>query len=310
MASGEPEGRQAMPIDGWSKSSLKSLLEGCSWQWALQKLGGLDSPSGPHACAGTGLHAALEAHEQARIEGAELSYENGLYLAATVAYREGQTVPDMWQRIHGDPWTAAQWAAGMWETWWSSDVRQRLLTYTPLATEWAFRVPTPGSPLPMRGFIDWVGRDADGVLTVIDWKSASNLRRWKNGNGQPIEAASYLLGAAEWEPDGPRRIEWHVVSRKGESVVLEGPSVVGDDIDPSFEVAVLAAQALLDDRAFTPNPSWNLCSDRWCPFYHGCQVSGSLSPEQISFDASQQQPEVFDSVAEGMPSYELADNED
>ena len=299
-----------MPIDGWSKSSLKSLLEGCSWQWALQKLGGLDSPSGPHACAGTGLHAALEAHEQGRIDGTELSYEDGLYLAVTVAYREAHTVPDMWQRIHGDPLTAAEWAAGMWATWWVSDVRRQLLTYTPLETEWAFRVPTPGSPLPMRGFIDWVGRDADGVLTVIDWKSASNLRRWGNGNNQPIEAASYLLGAAEWEPDGPRRIEWHVVSRKGESRILVGPSVVGDEIDPSFEAAVLAAQAMLDDRAFTPNPSWNLCSDRWCPFYHGCQVSGSLSPDNISFDSSAVSHDSLTPVSEGGPSYELEDNLD
>lgn len=298
-----------MPIDGWSKSSLKSLLDGCSWQWALQKLGGLDSPSGPHASAGTGLHAALEAHEQARIDGQPFTFEQGLQLAVTVGHQEGLQVPAQWQRMHGDAQTAATWAGDMWCTWWESDVRQQLLTYTPLAVEWHFRIPVEGSDLPMRGFIDWVGRDADGVLTVIDWKSASNLRRWKNGDGQPLEAAAYLLGAAEWEPEGRRRIEWHVVSRKGEATVLVGPQVEGDTVDPRFVGAVIVAQEMLDSRSFETNPSWNLCSDRWCPFYHGCQVSGVLSPENISFTENLPD-DVLTPVSEGGPSYELADNED
>lgn len=298
-----------MPIDGWSKSSLKSMLEGCSWQWALQKLGGLDSPSGPHACAGTGLHAALEAHEQARIDGRELSFDEGLAIAVTVAHAEGRMVPLEWQRIHGDAQVAATWAGDMWCTWWESEARQQLLSYMPLAVEWAFRVPVQGSPLPLRGFIDWVGRDDEGVLTVIDWKSASNLKRWGNGDGQPIEAASYLLGAAEWEPDGARRIEWHVVSRKGEAKILRGPMVFEDEVDDRLVGAVVIAQEMLDNRTFEPNPRWNLCSDRWCPFYHGCQVSGSLSPDSISFDTGMVS-DVLTPVSEGGPSYELADNEE
>lgn len=58
-------------FDGWSKSSLKQLLEGCSWQWALQKLGGLDGPPTPHSAAGTGMHAGIEEHERCRILGVE-----------------------------------------------------------------------------------------------------------------------------------------------------------------------------------------------------------------------------------------------
>lgn len=274
-------------FDGWSKSSLKQLLEGCSWQWALQKLGGLEGPPTPHSAAGTGMHAGIEEHEQCRILGADpVDLVTLLPVVAEAAAEDGAKIPPDWQRIHGDEQQAVEWAVDLFSTWYDSPIRQQLLTYTPLAVEPHIEIPSPVGPHNLRGYLDWVGRDSDGVLTVVDYKSASDLRRWKNAEGHILEAAVYLYLVAStdwWSGEEPIRMEWHVVSRKGDSTILEGPTF--DSELAAFLIGQLgAAQSIMDETAWKTNPSWGLCSDRWCPFYHGCQVTGALSPDAVSFE--------------------------
>lgn len=272
-------------FDGWSKSSLKSVLDGCSWQWALQRVGGLDGGSTPHSAAGTGMHAAIELHERTRIDYGTVPEDGTLFEeAAREAWRDGQSIPEQWHGVHGGPGQAADWAISLTETWLASETRQRLLGYTPLAVEPHLEtdeVPVSGG---LRGYLDWVGRDGDDYV-IIDFKSASDLRRWDNPNEHRIESATYLyLAIADgMVPDGASvRMEWHVVSRKGDSKVLEGPRFHWDEV--AFLNARLAeAQHIYDTAAYEPNPSWGLCNQRWCVFYHGCQVTGQLGPDSVIF---------------------------
>ena len=287
---GPKRGRGA--FDGWSKSSLKSLLEGCSWQWALQRIGGLEGGSSPHSSAGTGLHAAIEWHEQCRIDGSDTpDMASLIYAAYEEGYDDGQNIPASLEAFHGGADLAAQWAAELTHTWWESDIREKLLTYTPIAVE--PHVETANVPVPttLRGYLDWFGRDADGVATVIDYKSASDSKRWKNAEHHLVESSVYLYlaKAGGLVEDEPVRMEWHVVSRKGDTTVLEGPTFTPDVMDFVF-ARVSEAQAIMDSVGYAPNPSWGLCSPRWCNFYHGCQTSGILGPDHIDFDSPEPAP--------------------
>lgn len=275
-------------FDGWSKSSLKSLLEGCSWQWALQKIGGLHGPATPHSAAGTGMHAAIEDHELCRIAGVQpVDLVSLLHTAARAAGEDAATIPSDWQAIHGDAEAAAEWAVGLTSTWYDSDIRKRLLTYTPIAVEPHIETESVPTRNTLRGYLDWVGRDQDGALTVVDFKSASNLKRWNDPSAHLLEAAVYLylVSTTEWwTGDEPINMEWHVVSRKGESTILEGPSFDAEIVQFVY-ARLLEAQAIIEDKKWRQNTSWGLCSDRWCSFYHGCQVAGTLTPDVISFDS-------------------------
>jgi hypothetical protein len=274
-------------FDGWSKSSLKSVLDGCSWQWALQRVGGLEGGSTPHSSAGTGMHAAIEEHERQRIvDGTVPDMLTLSAEAAKAAWEDGANIPAQWHNIHGGQGQAADWAVQLTDTWLESDIRQTLLGYTPLAVEPHLetdRVPVSSG---LRGYLDWVGRDGDEYV-IIDFKSASDLRRWDNPNQHRIESATYLYLAVDsgLVPEGSSvRMEWHIVSRKGDAKILEGPRFHWDEVE--FLNARLAeAQHIYDTAAFEPNPSWGLCNQRWCVFYHGCQVTGQLGPDSVVFPA-------------------------
>ena len=274
-------------FDGWTKSSLKSILEGCSWQWALQRIGGLEGGSSPHSAAGTGMHAAIEAHEQARIDGSEpLDLPDLLSIAHAEGAADGLNILPHMQSIHGGSAQAARWAAELTHTWYTSDVRERLMTYTPLAVEPHAETKNVPSEAGLRGYLDWFGRDADGHALIIDYKSASDLRRWNDPAMHAVESSVYLYlaMAAGLVEDEPVRMEWHVVSRKGEAGILEGPVFTPDIMEFVF-ARVNEAQHIMDTAGYRPNPSWGLCSDRWCAFYYGCQVSGILGPEHVNFDS-------------------------
>jgi len=280
-------------FDGWSKSSLKSLLEGCSWQWALQRIGGLDGGSSPHSAAGTGLHAAIEWHEQSRIDGSPTpDMASLIYAAYEEGYEDGQNIPTNLQAYHGDAHVAARWAAELTHTWWESDIRQTLLTYTPIAVEPHAETANVPVPTTLRGYLDWFGRDDNGIATVVDYKSASDANRWKNPEHHLIESSVYLylaMAGGLVTGDEPVRMEWHVVSRKGDTTILRGPSFTPDVMEFLF-ARVSEAQAIMDSAGYRPNPSWGLCSERWCNFYHGCQTSGILGPDHISFDSPEPAP--------------------
>ena len=272
-------------FDGWSKSNLKSILEGCSWQWALQRVGGLESGSTPHSCAGTGLHAAIEWHEQCRIDGVTTpDFPDLVHEAVRAAAEDARNIPMSLMAIHGGVEQAKQWAAELTHVWYHSDVRGRMLTYTPIAVEPHIETLVLKDKPPLRGYLDWLGRDADGVLTIIDYKSAANTQRWTDWQHHLIEASVYLYLASTLDEaeNQPVRMEWHVVPRKGEAMVLEGPTM-NPDLAYFVMQRIAEAQAIVDASAYRTNPSWNLCSDRWCNFYHGCQVTGQLGPDTIDF---------------------------
>jgi hypothetical protein len=271
-------------MDAWSKSSLKSLLEGCAWQWALQKVGGLKTAPSPQSLAGTAFHAAVEAHEISRIAGDEPVTHERMLAIAQAQLNEGHPYID-WDRYGISDTEMTGLAVNALEGW-RNDILPTLEVYTPMMTEPYFRTDV-GASAEVHGYIDWLGLDAEGRFTVVDYKTASSFSRWSGDlTGAGIEAAVYLAGAihAETLPvDETVRMEWHVVKTKGKP---EGRIIPGPEFTPDllfFLADKLAhAEQLVAERIFPKNTGWNLCSERWCDFYHGCEVTGMLAPENLT----------------------------
>jgi len=215
-----------------------------------------------------------------------------IHTAYQEGYDDGQNIPASLEAFHGGADLAAKWAAELTHTWWESDIRQTLLTYTPIAVE--PHVETHNVPVPatLRGYLDWFGKDDNGIATVVDYKSASDTKRWRDPEHHLIESSVYLylaMAGGLVAEDEPVRMEWHVVSRKGDTTILEGPTFTPDVMQFVF-ARLSEAQTIMDGNLYRPNPSWGLCSPRWCNFYHGCQTSGILGPDNINFDSPEPAP--------------------
>lgn len=281
----------------WSKSSLTSVLQGCGWQWALTKVFGLPSASSPHAAAGTGMHAAIEAHERMRIvhrrsggtAGAAdgLPYEALLAIARASVTSEAAESGDDWARHGVDLAKVLDWTSWCVANWFEH-LRPHLMTMTPVAVEPYFRAAG------QHGFIDWLGWDPEArTWVVVDHKTAGNFGRWtEGGGGHELEAATYVVGAEvapNLPPSGPIRMEWHVARRgspDGRTARWEPARVVARTITANDlamrEAAVKEATRRVLDMDLPTNTAWNLCSAKWCEFYQGCQVDGELHPDRLA----------------------------
>lgn len=289
----------------WSKSGLDSLVNGCSWQVYLSKVVGLDDPGSPATLAGTAYHAALELHERARIlnlRGADVQVPDQSTLMDVIydVVEEGApAIPDEQWHLHGsEPALVADKATVALNHWWHTpydddgeSLRDRLMGMRPVLAEPYFRVDAGSSPRPLHGYIDWVGYNHDdGVWVIVDHKSAGSYGRWpRDGAGHEVEAATYTVGAlraAGIPVSGPVRMEWHVTrTAEGQNSRFEGARLVTRTVDRYDEMllgdTVQIADRIVDEGRFETNTSWNLCSQKWCPFWRGCQVTGELSPEQL-----------------------------
>jgi len=276
-------------MNNWSKSSLKGLLENCSWQWALTHIYGLEDHSTPQTLMGSAFHAAVEEHERSR-EGGLSYYKN---IASDWVMKEAQSVPEKsWLRHNAYPDTVAAMAAEAVRIWWEEPCRTKdgegdtlrniCLAREVVAVEPYFNVPVTKTSN-VHGYIDIVHR-TDSDIIVSDYKTASSFRRWTFNQGESIESSVYLYGAtlSEFLPEGNIRFQWQVVSPKeGKSRLIEGPTYSSMHKKHIKEM-VAKADVLKELDAYRPRPDWNLCDPKWCSFFEGCQVTGLLSPSQLT----------------------------
>lgn len=278
-----------MQVEGWRKSGLKSMLEGCSWQWMLEQMTD-DRTSSPQASAGTGYHKAMEEWE---LSNRTLTLGKLKDIAAEAAFQESKNIlMEQWFEHEMDPELVMELAAESVRVWWeepakSSDgevgtlrdiqrEREHIDSERHIVAEYA------GSHIPLTGTIDWIGRLNDEYY-IVDYKTASSFRKWTYKQEPGIEEAvyRYLMFA---DPDiKPLKVkfEWHVVSAKeGKARLIHGTND-GAALLGILDTAIRDATVLLKYDAFRPRPDWNLCHRKWCAYYQGCQVDGTLSPTRL-----------------------------
>lgn len=267
----------------WRKSTLKTLLEGCSWQWALENVYGMQGHGSPQTALGTGYHKAMEMYE---LNGRSNSLEELKVIAAEAAFEECQKLPmNVWFEHELDPQWVVDNAQEAVRLWWEQPAHKSGLTLkevsdsrTFIAAEKTFTVDydkVTGRGL--TGTIDAMYEDENNYI-LVDHKTASSFRKWTYEQGSTIEASVYLYMAQQMYPKKPMKFEWHVASPKEQKVRLIEGGIRDEEALLLLTQSVRTANTLYDNDAYRPRPDWNLCSPKWCAFYEGCRVNGSLSP--------------------------------
>lgn len=257
----------------WHQSTL-DLIGNCSWRYFLTYVLGIPDPSGEAAQTGTAVHAAVEAHENARIKGDVPPSLASMQELVTTLLGDGEQAAVARDAV-------SNWYKGKPKT--GLPHRDWLLEMTPVAVEPYFRVPLVDGAMPIGGWMDAIYRDSNGIYRIVDLKTAKSMGRWKDsGEGKRHQATVYAIalqvGDLIPEIDYLPEVTYCVVKTgKGGEVSkrvtvqpdLEDVRVLGDKIRE--------AQRIVESEDFVKNPAWTLCSAQWCPHYQGCMVTGELS---------------------------------
>ena len=279
------------------QSSIETLLDGCSWQYYLANELEIPTKPKPHALVGTNFHSAIELHENARMSGSELpTLDQMIEFAATNIEREAVEIPaHMMVGKDKEVWdvdTLVGMCSDALTNWYKVKLkdggvshRDWLMELEPIAIEPYFRLNLVSDADPIGGWIDGVYKNKEGKILLVDQKTAGDFSRWKpDGEGHRFQATMYAV-ALILSPDFPDvteldGLEMHyLVSRtRGGNVEKARRVSVSPELD---DVGMLGdrirkAEKMIKDKEYAPNPSWILCSERFCPFFEGCQITGEL----------------------------------
>jgi hypothetical protein len=289
------------------QSSIETILDGCSWQYYLANVRNIPTNPKPHALIGTNFHSAIEIHEVARMNGKTLpTLAEMLELAEESIRKEADLVPaEMMIGKDGETWTAEDLVSmchNAINNWYSEPAsdgesnREWMLKLQPLAIEPYFKLELVEDADPIGGWIDGVYQDEQGKIYLVDQKTAGDFSRWPlDGKGHRFQATMYGTALVLSE-DFPQvqnldDIQMHYVisrTKTGTSRMEKARRVV---VQPELDdVAMLGdrirqVEAVIKHKLYAPNPTWNLCSPKYCPFYNGCQVTGELRKPDAEFIA-------------------------
>lgn len=270
-------------MNHWRKSTLKSLLEGCSWQWALENVYKMETHGSPQTAMGTGYHKAMELYELGERRD---SLENLRAIAAEAAFEECKLLPmSVWFEHELDPQWVVDGAQEAVRLWWEQPMTGKEQTLrdvcaerTFVAAEKHFTADYPGlESRGLSGTVDAVYEE-ENCYVLVDHKTASSFRKWTYEQGSTIEASVYLYMAEKFYDDKPVKFEWHVVSPKEQKVRLIEGGTLDEEARLLLDQTLKKAETLYTTDSYRPKPDWNLCSPKWCSFYQGCRIDGTLTP--------------------------------
>lgn len=257
----------------WHQSTLSTLLDGCSWQYFLTYVLGIEQGVRPFAAVGTAYHSAVELREIGRLEGRDVT------LKEMIAHAEAELLA-----VTDDTELLTKVRAALRN--WDDHVRPYLDRHTPIAIEPEFTVPLVDGAKPVGGYLDGVYRDGEtGEIFILDHKTAKDLSRWKDADGHRHQAAMYAA-AMVLSPEFPEITELpemrYLVVRTSRSSRANFEAFREVRVRPDLEdVRVLGerirrAEAIVASDSYVKTPEWVLCSEVWCPYYERCMVTGEI----------------------------------
>lgn len=263
----------------WHQSTLSTLLDNCSWQYFLTYVMELPQGDKPYATVGSAFHAAVELHEKNRMENIDTTKKEMEELASEYIKEH---IKD--ETLCAELTETVKVTVG---NWYDRGNREWVLQFTPVAIEPEFTIPLVDNARPVGGYIDAIYFDSiNNRYFIVDHKTAKSFDRWRDGEGHRYQATMYsaALVLSDDFPEITEMIEMvYMVTRTStsERKNFEHTRIV--NVFPTLDDVKLLgdrirkAEEMVKNETFKQRPDWILCSPKWCPFYQGCQVDGTLS---------------------------------
>lgn len=265
----------------WHQSTLSTLLDGCSWQYFLTYV--LELPQGdkPYAIVGTAFHTAVETHELGRMKDEVVGIEQMKYVASEYI-RDSIKDETLQLELITNVCIAI-------DNWYNKGQREWVLNYIPVAIEPEFTLPLVDGAKPIGGYIDAIYLDPiANTYFLVDHKTAKDFSRWRSADGHRHQAAMYSA-AVVLSDDFPEITELpemvYMVTRTSTSTRKDFEHTRIIRVQPDMEDItqlgdrIRKAEKIVAEESYQTKTDWPLCSQKWCPFFEGCQVTGTLRGE-------------------------------
>jgi hypothetical protein len=263
-----------------------STIHDCPRRWFLTYQCGLPDPSGTAAIVGTAAHAGVEFHEKQRMMQKAVDLDEMTEVAHQALPSDATEEMQESVRHALRHW----WRTPMKKAEDARSHRDWLLTMDPIAIEPYFKVTLVDGALPIAGWVDGIYWDPEVKLyRLVDLKTAGSMSRWKDsGDGKRHQATLYAI-ALQLSDVLPESIDYLPCM----TYTIVKPGIGGEcskrvNVQPDLaDVAVLGqkirdAEVMVQEDRFPRNPSWNLCSQTWCPHYTRCMVTGELAGDPVA----------------------------
>ncbi len=256
-------------------SSLWDLFD-CPLRWESKHINGLNMPSSAPAAIGTAVHASTAVFDQARVQGDFVSTDDAAAAAVDAIkhphdeVRWGDTSPRKAEEIALRCHTSYCNRIGSQRTYHAVEAALKPLV-----------IDVDGVQIELTGTLDRI-RVVDEKAGVCDVKtggaSVDTSGNAKTGKHGPQLGVYTLLGETtftELDFELPPEIiglQTTKNPRVGLGVIPEArEQLVGTEDVPGF---LDFAAGYLTSGLFPPNPSSQLCSERYCPAWRGCPYKG------------------------------------
>ena len=255
----------------WSFSQINALVNYCSLAWAFRYVHRREPEFRPVSLVfGSAFHSALASHATRRLHGqevtvtdshgvfADLLTENCRRDDPPVRFSEGETIDTLVAR--GQRMLATYLA--------SLDPQEKIE-----AVGVPFAVPlldASGRLLdkPLIGEFDLVVRGADGIRTVVDWKTSA--RRWPKGKADAdLQATCYLWAERQSRrPDSKFRFE--VVTKTKSPVCERHPAIRSSEDFVRLGELVRVLERIVANECFVPQEGGWECAN--CRYATSCKT--------------------------------------
>ena len=241
-------------------------FQGCSMLYYFRYVLGMKRRPGATLLRGSAVHESVEKNALSRIETGEALPRDEVQDIAAQSFtrRVVEEDPELKQ---GDNLGAIK----------DATVRLATLHYdavapqsTPLHAEAPFTLEWGDGP-PIEGYVDLVSQNPDGSVQVDEVKTAVNARTTRDKYLNKVQVPVYL--AAFNQIAGATKAVVSVLSEKnlkrGTVNTVVRHELAGGDINlPRIKLACAQLMGALRSHVFGPaNPSYFLCSQKWCGFH-------------------------------------------
>jgi CRISPR/Cas system-associated exonuclease Cas4 (RecB family) len=254
----------------WSFSRINGLVNYCSLAWAFRYVHRLKPRFTPVSLVfGSAFHSALAFHATRRLHGqevtvadcqevfADLLTENCRREGPPVRVGEGETIDTL--VAQGQRMLATYLA--------SLDPEEEIE-----AVSRPFSVPildASGRLLdkPLIGEFDLVVRQANGIRTIVDWKTSA--RRWPKGKADTDLQATCYLWAERQLRHTDSRFRFEVVTKTKSPVCERHPATRDDEDFVRLGELVRVLERIVANECFLPQEGGWECAN--CPYSSACK---------------------------------------